>query len=306
MRANDLFKKFTKKYKKLDFLAKEPSLQVGGESSFKTMVGSTLTIILGCLLLTSCSFIAYDFFRTDQPQIAQEKQYSGIYPKIDMFSELNVPILNVFINDTVTVPAADIPKYFTAQIISYKYEISGENLDTISTVKTWNYVPCSQVIANGIPKEKLVPDGSGNLQESLNTVAICADIKPGDTPSVQGQATDKTYELLSFEIYPCTLGAECVSADEVDQIGFTFSRGMKSMNLSNFENPITYKMSGDDFIYLNTASLQIYREFMLENKIIDDKGFMIGETERQTFYTSDRFFSNQKKRDSQMTQCDVE
>ena len=63
------------------------------------------------------------------------------------------------------------------------------------------------------------------------------------------------YELLSFEIYPCTLKSDCVPAREVNYLGFTFSRGMKSMNLSNFENPITYKMSGDDFIYLNTASL---------------------------------------------------
>ena len=111
------------------------------------------------------------------------------------------------------------------------------------------------------------------------------------------------YELLSFEIYPCTLKSDCVPAREVNYLGFTFSRGMKSMNLSNFENPITYKMSGDDFIYLNTASLQIYREFLLENMIIDDKGFMIGMTDRNKFYTTDRYFTNTRYRDAQTVQC---
>ena len=65
-------------------------------------------------------------------------------------------------------------------------------------------------------------------------------------------------------------------------------------------------MSGDDFIYLNTASLQIYREFMLENKIVDDRGFMIGKSDRNTYYTTDRYFTNSKARSSSNVQCTVE
>ena len=93
-----------------------------------------------------------------------------------MFQELNVPILIVYINETVVVSAADVPKYFDARIISYKYEYVDDNSDYLQTVKVWNYVPCSQVIANGIPKEKLVPPGSGNLEEIIDTQAICANV----------------------------------------------------------------------------------------------------------------------------------
>ena len=220
-----------------------------------------------------------------------------------MFKELNVPILILYINNSIVVPAADVSKYITAKISSFKYEYVGENSDFIETVKVWYYVPCSQVIANGIPKEKLIPPGSGYLEDVIVTQAFCANMMPGDTLSVQGEATDKVYELLSFDISPCSLAVGCATADEVDELGFTFSRGMKSMNLSNFENPITYKMSGDDFIYLNTASTQIYREFLLENKIVDDRGFMIGKKDRETYFTADRYFTNQKARSSSNVQC---
>ena len=218
------------------------------------MLGSSLTLLLACLLATATCFIVYDFFRTDQPQIAQEKQFSDSYPKVDMFAELHVPVLLVYINDTVPVEAADVPKYFHARIVSYRYVLHDVNepLETITTI--WDYVPCSQVIANGIPKEKLVPSNSGYLSEAIETLEICANIKPGDNLSVQGQGTDKEYEILSFEVYPCILESDCVPFEDVNNAAFTFSRGMKSMNLSNFENPITYKMSGDDFIYLNTAT----------------------------------------------------
>ena len=127
MRVTRLYSRFTEKFRGLDLLAKEPSLQIGGQSSFKTMLGSSLTLLLACLLATATSFIVYDFFRTDQPQIAQEKQFSDSYPKVDMFAELHVPVLLIYVNDTVPVEAADVPKYFHARIVSYRYVVHNVN-----------------------------------------------------------------------------------------------------------------------------------------------------------------------------------
>ena len=81
--------------KRLDFIAPEPKLNIGGWPSLQTYVGAFLSVVMVSLLAIGWILIMYDFIRTDQPSVNEQRRYDSNYPDFDLQVDRHIPLLNL-------------------------------------------------------------------------------------------------------------------------------------------------------------------------------------------------------------------
>ena len=86
---------FAGRLKRLDFLAPEPKLSIGGRRSVQTYLGACLSVTLALVLTAGWSIIFYDFVRTDTPSVTSQEQFSLVYPEFDLLKDDHVPIFSL-------------------------------------------------------------------------------------------------------------------------------------------------------------------------------------------------------------------
>ena len=80
--------------KRLDFIAPEPKLNIGGWPSLQTYVGAFISVVMTSLLAIGWILIMHDFIRTDQPDVNEQRRYDSYYPDFDLQAEGHIPLLN--------------------------------------------------------------------------------------------------------------------------------------------------------------------------------------------------------------------
>ena len=96
---------FAARIKRLDFLAPEPKLNIGGRPSVQTYIGACLSVTMALVLTAGWAFIFYDYFRTDTPTVTQQSSYSPNYPDYDLSADKHVPVLTLYFQASVMIKA---------------------------------------------------------------------------------------------------------------------------------------------------------------------------------------------------------
>ena len=297
----------------LDFLAPPLNLNVGGASGLRSMFGVFLSIVYTGTIALLGYFIVLQYFDTTNPQVAQDASEAGYYPRISFVDNKFFPVLYVFLNDVINIPVDSIPKYFTVRYYKYNITMKMDNstgkTSITSDLKTMDVVPCRDIMKDPVYFKYYEPYQDTEFFKLYGEkFGLCIKVNES-LSSIQGGGADPNTEILSYKIMPCSLSntSKCASLDDMRKVGFIFSMPSASMNLSNYENPMSSYLNADNFYYINEGLKQKFQSKMFQTEIFDDPGMYFPTRHRTNFSAVDRLITSSRTRDpTQLTCTDAE
>jgi len=290
---------------KLDLLAPQHELRVGGRSRLQTIPGAFLTLLNLAAVVLASVFIFMQYLKTDNPTLSEESINKEDYPKIDLVKHNLLPFFVAYYDDVLPLPAAEIPKFLTVTYNKYKYISDPKNPTEQPTLVTTKFkvLPCGELLAQG--KSHLVPSvGSPVLKGMIESVGVCMDVSDGEG-YVMGREADPEYDIASLEIFPCTLTEGCAPPEDYRKISFVMTLPSALANYSNYEKPISYKASADDYYYLNPTTGQRYHTRLMTGEIYDTRPGFGKKTLRTTYAKPERVLPSQIERNLTKFSCDA-
>src|SRR3990167_5352455 len=295
----------------LDYLAPDVTLNVNGKSSVKTYLGSFLWLLSTGCFIASMVVLLIGYLSTSSPKVNIENSSVSIYPRIDLKDSHLIPIFLVYLDETTAIPAEEVPQYatFVMQQITYKASQNEAGVyETTTEYSNWNSVPCSQLFESQQELFKILNNTLGDLAVVLPKYGVCINYTRENT-TVVGKGTDTIYSGVYFGVYPCTLenSSQCKSGDEVKRVGFTYVVGEVSLNLGNYEQPVTFRYTGDFYYYLDLQNYNYFTSKLMNNAVKNAAGFFTKET-LVAAYTTDDVSTLQvlSRRDPDQLHCGVE
>ena len=247
----------------------------------------------------------YDFIRTDQPSVNEQRRYDSYYPDFDLQAEGHIPLLIFNEKFFGQILAKQSSKYFTARLVQRTYFIESDG-NYKSEVNILKYVPCSDLLLKGYRKEDIIGSNPGFFDAAFDKFLLCVDKDPKQPLLVTGQAAGLHQIISNINIYPCSLDSGCVPTSELSRLGFIFSRAQKSTDLNNFENPVTTLISADDYFTIDPSQQQYYISTLAQYKIIDSKGFLLPETVSKVYSQIEQMQPTNKIRLDEKTHCTLQ
>ena len=294
------------KIKKLDFMAPQVGLNVGGSDGIKTYFGLMMSI--GYLVSISIlgSVIVQSFFDTTEPRISQETSESGEYPVIDFMDNNLFPVSYVYYNDIFPIPAAMVPKYFTIKFVKYafnSYFDQNGQPQVNGSVNFMDVIPCSELKQNqSLYKYYEIYKETKFFKQNSDALGLCIKLDP-ELLKVGGGGADTSVELLTYAFYPCSLSSGCATKEEMNNVGIVYSFPSTSMNLSSKSDPVKSYLNADNFVYVNTAQRQKFQSKLSVTEIYDDPGTYFPVTLESNFSSVDRMLTTTRYRNDSNVQC---
>jgi hypothetical protein len=296
-----------KTFAKLDYLAPNVSLNVGGSSGFKTVIGAILTIAATLTFTLTSFIILQSYSRTDNPGVTEELRSGEVYPKIDFLQYRLLPIIYPYLDDVTPVKSNEVSKYATFVVSKTRY-ITVTHDDGSQEAKVERFImdfkPCGDLLEAG--KKGIYTPGpeAGYVYELTNDYGMCVDYHDTET-YIQGRITDDVYEEISVEVYPCTLDdqAKCASESDISRLSFIYALGSVNADLASKESPLRPKMDADDYFYINTISGIQYQSRMMQTSIWDDEGYFFGTTLRDSFFSVEKTITSMATRPAGELYC---
>ena len=303
--------RFTRYFKSADMLAQPLTMTLDGRSSMKTVFGSAMTIAYGLCMLAYVVLSAIEFMDVSRPRLLKLETDDGIYDRIDFKPNSNLfPVIYIFKNDNNPVKTSDIYKYITPVYIKKRFRLSADFTGKISTTAeliSMPVVPCKQL--------KAKPDMYRYYEEhekstmfknfALNGYGLCIEANASEA-YVAGGGSDPLLEIISLEIFPCTLLSGCATEQEMSEIAAIVAEPTYSLNYSNSESPLRSTLTTDNFFYLNTYQRQKYSSRLAQNQLIDDRGPLMGSQIKNNFTNVYKVVQNLRYRNSSQLSCNMQ
>ena len=280
----------------LDFLAPDLKLTFRGAYSFKTKIGVILSLV--CLSISSILlfFIGSDYFDTSKPKVTQELIPLASQPSLNMKRDKKFPIvmLNFINGDPIT--KEELPKYFTIFMSHQSF-----NAKRAPIFKIFDMVPCADLVNEG-RTGTIEISHEGIVKTNYLKYGYCVD--PGDDEAslnLGGNPGDD--EIVVFGIYPCMLGPQCKSKDEIKNLGYTVTVPKSYTNYGNYKNPVQYltEKNEHEFVNFDVGLRQRYQ--FSKNTIYEFRGFLSGYSITNEFFGENKFSSNFWSRDRDQITC---
>lgn len=302
--------KFENYIKKVDWLAPDITLNVGGASGVKTILGSLITLLaVGCFI-GSTIVSMQTFFSTDNPTVISQVSSSIVYPPINLEENFMVPRILPLSGTATPLPPTEVPKFatFLLNVVTTKVTIGTDGSFTSGAeVKTYPYVPCALLAQAGkldIPKLNRTMRGFVHL---FLQVGICPDY-PESELTVSGRATDSSFVAMQFVVLPCSLPdpAQCATKAQLKNFQFAYLTGQDSVNLGNFEAPLEFSVSADELYYLDLGIVNRVSSRLLEIEIWDSRNLLFTPDTLRTKYAKvETQFTTPASRDSNKVSCSL-
>ncbi len=264
-----------------------------------------MTLLYFGLFIWLCVVIIADYFDTTKPLITQDISYNETYKKFDLLKYRRMPIVIFYLDRSKQIKNSDIDKYVTVTFRSTSFIRDPPNSEQVKRVSNFHkMVPCSQVIDS--PKgSSMLGGGSKNNRFIVEQFGLCVDL--GDSEiSVQGKVPDDLFSLTALSIMPCSKGPECLTStfQEIARVSFVLSYPTVNVNFSNYEVPVSYTSSFDDFYFINPTLGQRYQAKLLENMVYNMNSFLFsGEKLADDYVTNERLQTNMMYRDPAQLTC---
>jgi hypothetical protein len=291
--------------KGFDMLAPQPNLSISGQGSVKTMLGAILTVLNFAVLSGAIGIIFKDFFKTDNPVLSEEVLDTSIYPNMNMVKSKLVPVFFAYIDDITPLNNTELSRYLTLRYNRYTYTTNKDDPSLPPELNTTylNVVPCRDLI-DANRTHTMFTTNTGFLYDMMKKTGFCIDANESDI-FVSGRQSDIVYDMLSFEVFPCSLPeSECASLEDTKRISFLYTLPTMTTNFSNYKQPIGYSLSADEYYYINPGAAQRYQAKLLSGSIYDDRGIPLqGKTQRTNYNKIERIQNTLLYRESNQTHC---
>jgi len=295
---------FVSRGKEVDFLAGRVELRVAGKSAVKTYIGAILSVCNALLITVMSIYVFMQYIDTTQPHLAIEASYTPKYPKLDLGEAKLTPVFIAYDYGSTPIPAEDLPKFLTVRFSLWNYTLEKDS----SGNEHYNYqsryfpiVTCGTLVGNN-RSFTFMEDPDAANKDIVRNYGYCIEAEPGEL-KLEGSWSDSYSSYPMIEFLPCVLGAECVDAMRLSELGISLIQTNPYINLSNYENPVKYSSNSDEYLYLTINTGQRVMNKMKINEIHDNRGWLSQDTLKQRFITIDKLTVSQYDRTLGQTSC---
>lgn len=269
----------------VDLLAKEPTLNISGQSGVKSVLGGGISICM----LAAIVFVIYnavsEYLDTTAPTVVQISSYLKLFPELDLIENKVFPVLYGYYGANETrIPTKEMEKFVTISMDAYNYEervgADGKNEIGFKSLERKGSIPCKDVGEEGLKLlDGLNPSPANS--ESIRSQGICLPYDR-DFMKVYGNFGN-TARYLYYRIAPCSLESGCASLEEFRNIYFALALPQASFDPSDHENPVKFSVSGAEIILPSVEAGQWINAKFRREKIFDEGGILSPEKKRQEF-----------------------
>ena len=294
--------------KNLDILSPSVGLNVDGRSTMTTHVGSMLSIGYVAVIITLAVFQSLSNFDSTSPTIAREESETSEYPVFDLKDSKTFPVIYVFENSIQNLPVEKVPSLLTFIYtkVSYKYIDKGDGTYTVGMEPPvmMPVVPCRDIMND--PKyfaHYKMHENNTYFKRFGSKFGLCVKVDATQT-TVQGGVGDPKLDFITLRVFPCIgiAGLNCeANAAFLKQITYTVALPSTSMNLSNYENPISSFPSTDMLYYVNEGQRYQYTMKLSQTEIYDDPGMYYPLRRRIKYSQIDKVTVSSRTRDGSLT-----
>ena len=284
----------------LDFMSPPVHLNVNGTRGIKTWAGFTMTILFFATIFTTTYLILQTYFDRLNPQIVQQTTEDAVYPRIDLLKANSLPAVFLADKDFDPISADLFPKYFT---IRYYKRIH----KTFAALEYYDMpvVPCKEVLSTGSSDKGYYQqfiETSEFFRERYYGHGYCAKIDP-QLMTVDGGGAQLFQSDLILELLPCTLATGCATKAELQEISVITLLPVASLNLSNFDTPVSNSLRHDNMYTISTGNLQAFKYKFTTTHIYDESRLFASLSKRADLHALTTPRTNNADRDSLQLSC---
>jgi hypothetical protein len=284
----------------LDFMSPPVHLNVNGTRGIKTWAGFTMTILFFATIFTTTYLILQTYFDRLNPQIVQQTTEDAVYPRIDLLKANSLPAVFLADKDFDPISADLFPKYFT---IRYYKRIH----KTFAALEYYDMpvVPCKDVLSTGSSDKGYYQqfiETSEFFRERYYGHGYCAKIDP-QLMTVDGGGAQLFQSDLILELLPCTLATGCATKAELQEISVITLLPVASLNLSNFDTPVSNSLRHDNMYTISTGNLQAFKYKFTTTHIYDESRLFASLSKRADLHALTTPRTNNADRDSLQLSC---
>jgi hypothetical protein len=266
-----------------DIYGSKPVLKVGKLESFKTNLGSSLTIISILTILLALVYFSLDLFSSANPKIVLSIMNIFNPPKYHLSSEnygfafgLEDSSYNQYVDETIYQAKAYQKTATRVQVgnsTQFQWDVTALELGRCSIDK--------------FPSDfyKLFGDAPLNDMYCLKN----------NTFDIEGTFLNDQYSFLYIELYECKNSTDnidnpCKPKDVIDEAlagaFFSFSHTDITIDPRNFTDP-NQKYNGDSYTTISNKYFKEMHHYVKQVTIETDKGFLLMNTDRNTYLQDD-------------------
>lgn len=291
--------KLTKILRSCDLLASHVQLKLAGNEGATTALGGFMFICAIFAFLGAFGYVIFDYWRTDQPNVATAKYYGQIYPTINVTDGNQVPVLYFADSKGQYIDEKTLPKYLTVQVATLNLNFVEKGF--IKEYTPYKLVNCS-TYAKQNPNLQLISQDSGMLREVFERYGFCIE-QPAGGISVTGRLADRTYASFKLNFMPCSLISGCVNASQLVGFNVMVAFNVPVLTFDDYEKPVQYTTSSDEYYFLTPGLTQWKEKTLKQESIYDTRGFLYPEFLRVNFSSQDHGNSRITERSLLQTTC---
>ena len=245
------------------------TIGVRGRSTYKTFIGLIFSLAYIGLLIQVTVNQFQNYVDVSNPAVFTDTYTTETYPKIEVVKQHLTPVILPFSTEVDFIDPEDYPQYMTvlAQTILWSYETNAEGESVlVKSFTTYETASCKNLSPEELQRyDYMKPDEA--FYASFYEFGICMKIPANLT--VEGKGTDQFYTLTSLRILPCSLDTGCRSFEEMTKVNFNIAIPVTGYNASDYEHPLSSRMSIDEAYYVHPFVKQTYLAKVRNLRVMD-------------------------------------
>ena len=255
-----------------------------GHPTHRTYIGTLFTVAYIRAMVAIVWTEIESYLDTSSPIAVGESFTQAKYPNVNLPKNKIYPVLLGYSNETELIKVEDFAQYITIKIQRTTWieltKPTGEKYFE-KGIELFEAVPC-KYLSSKRKRTLDYMDSSPLFKETVVEYGICPDIPLN--LSVEGKGTDSFYSTFDFQIFPCSLLSGCRSQNDIVKSNFQMVLPTSNLDISNLEEPISFRPTADDVFYINPTSSQVFSIKLKKFTVKDYIGLMPTWKERLSIH----------------------
>ena len=273
--------KSKKAFKDIDSLGSNVELTIQGSSSFKSYIGSLLTLAVFAVVGWYSSLVVSRVLDRTGPAESLSIQYDISAARTELSQSQIIPVFNILNRSNYqVVPFTSLEKITTIKARMFRSYFDYDAQKAIADIVEFPVVQCNQ-LKNKKPYQFIFDD-----PKVSTIVSSMACIELPDT-ELYIYGDRMTIDINSFYIqfYPCSLSnpGDCMAGAELATLMMLAFNAKSYLQNSDFDNPIKHGLHVTEELNLQeTVGTSIF-SFVRENKLVDKRNWLQPTRDNSTY-----------------------
>ena len=276
-----IWTKSKKAFKNIDSLGSNVELTIQGSSTFKTYIGSLLTLAVLAVVAWYSSMVVSRVIDRTSPAESLSSVYDISVAKTDILASQLIPVFNIFNRTSFEVlPFANVKSYTTVRATTLRSYFDFTTQKSINELVEYPIVQCNQ-LKNKKPYKFIFDD------PKVSTIVynmICIEL-PDTELYIYGDRMTTDFKSFNIEFYPCSLPnpADCVAGAELASLMIVAVSAKSYLQNSDFDNPIKHGLHLTEELNMQQTTGTSMFNLVRENKLVDKTNWLQPTRDNSTY-----------------------